>query len=165
MNHHRRAGFVIPLILCAAPALAEVPPPVVTSGGGSASGTNVRVYTSIGQPMASEMGIGIWYVVSAMNDGPVSDVPAMAPVNKLGQNAPNPFNPSTTIAFSLAESGKVRLGLYNLKGAMVAELLDREMPAGEHSLVFRPTRLPSGVYFYRLETGSFSQTRRLMLLK
>jgi len=88
----------------------------------------------------------------------------------LAQNLPNPFNPSTRIAFSLAEASRVRLIVYDAGGRRMAVLLDENCEAGEHELIWngradsgRP--VPSGLYFYRIETDRFEQTRKMVLLK
>lgn len=83
----------------------------------------------------------------------------------LEQNYPNPFNPSTTIRFALPKSEYVTLKIYNLLGKEVATLADGYYSAGEYKVEWVATDLPSGVYFYRLQSGSFNTTRKLMLLK
>ncbi len=83
----------------------------------------------------------------------------------LNQNSPNPFNPQTAISFSLAAAGRVNLNVYNARGQLVQTLVDDEMPAGAHTVQFNASRLASGVYFYRLNAGSFNETRRMVLLK
>jgi hypothetical protein len=84
---------------------------------------------------------------------------------ELSANYPNPFNPSTTIGFDLPEAAKVRLAVYDMLGREVALLADEERPAGQHSVRFDAGRLSSGMYIYRLQAGSFTQTKKLMLLK
>jgi photosystem II stability/assembly factor-like uncharacterized protein len=83
----------------------------------------------------------------------------------LKQNYPNPFNPSTTIAFSLSHSGYVTLKVSNLLGAEVATVLVGNLTAGSHSVGWNAANFPSGVYFYRLQTGESIQTKKLLLLK
>ncbi len=83
----------------------------------------------------------------------------------LMQNYPNPFNPSTTIRFDLPEAAKVRLVVYDMLGREVAVLADGERPAGQHSVRFDAAKLTSGMYIYRLQTGQFTQTKKLMLVK
>jgi WD40 repeat protein len=83
----------------------------------------------------------------------------------LFQNYPNPFNPSTTIGFSLPSRSRVTLRVYNVIGQLVSTLVDGELTPGSHSTAFDGTGLPSGVYLYRLTAGSFSETKRLVLLK
>lgn len=83
----------------------------------------------------------------------------------LQQNYPNPFNPSTTITFTLPQRERVRLEIFNLLGERVATLLDEVRAAGVHSVAWQPQSLPSGTYLYRLETKSYSLTRKLVLLR
>lgn len=83
----------------------------------------------------------------------------------LDQNFPNPFNPSTTIRFSIPASGNVTLKVYNLLGMEVATLVNGELSAGTHRVTFDAANLPSGVYFYRIDAGSFSDVRKMALLK
>jgi len=95
----------------------------------------------------------------------VSAVDAVVGEFALEQNYPNPFNPLTTIAFSLAERSAVRLAVYDLTGREVASLLNEEKDAGKYALTFDAGALPTGVYFYRLEAGSFAAVRKLILMK
>jgi hypothetical protein len=83
----------------------------------------------------------------------------------LSQNYPNPFNPSTTIRFALPKSGHVELKIYNTLGQEVATLVNEEKVAGTYSMQWNASRVASGVYFYQLKAGEFSQTRKLLLLK
>ncbi len=83
----------------------------------------------------------------------------------LMQNYPNPFNPTTTINFAIPKQAKVQLAVYNVIGEKVTELVNQEMSAGIHSVNFNATSLGSGVYFYRLTSGSFAETKKLLLLK
>ncbi len=83
----------------------------------------------------------------------------------LSQNFPNPFNPSTTIRYTLAHRSHVHLAVLNLLGARVAELVDGEVGAGCHEVIFSGTKLASGVYLYRLTAGDFVQSRRMIVLK
>lgn len=100
---------------------------------------------------------------------PVGATPAER--NFLAQNVPNPFNPSTTIAYSLSGAGSVRLRIYDVAGRQVRTLLDEQRsPAGQAEVVWdgrndRGAAVASGVYFYRLEAGSFVSTRKMVLLK
>ncbi len=84
---------------------------------------------------------------------------------ELAQNFPNPFNPTTHIAFNLQKRGQVRLAVYDVLGREVATLVNRSMEMGAHSVVFDGSDLASGVYFYRLESGDFSVTQKMVLMK
>lgn len=84
---------------------------------------------------------------------------------KLYQNYPNPFNPSTTIAYQLKANTFVSLKVYDVLGREVATLVNDREQAGTHEVKFDASDLSSGVYFYRLQAESFTQTRKLMILK
>ncbi len=83
----------------------------------------------------------------------------------LEQNYPNPFNPSTMISFALPHDSHVRLTVYNALGQIVRVLVDQYENAGNYRLTFDGSGLSSGLYFYRLDAGSYSQTKKMMLLK
>jgi hypothetical protein len=83
----------------------------------------------------------------------------------LSQNYPNPFNPTTKITFSLLKDGFTTLAVYNVLGQKVATLLEQQIPAGEQTVVFNASQLSSGVYFYKLQSGSYLQIRKMILMK
>ena len=83
----------------------------------------------------------------------------------LYQNYPNPFNPTTTIRFELKESGQTVLKIYDLLGKEVFRLVDEELPAGSYKVTFDANFLPSGIYFYRLESSGFNKVRKMILLR
>ena len=83
----------------------------------------------------------------------------------LGQNFPNPFNPTTEINYRLAAAGRVALKVYDVLGRTVATLVDEREEAGKYSVTFNASSLPSGVYIYRLTDGSYSKIKKMMLLK
>jgi hypothetical protein len=78
---------------------------------------------------------------------------------------PNPFNPATTIAFDLPRSSTVRLDVYNVLGQRVATLVDGELPAGAHEILWEASSVGSGVYFARIVTGENTATTKMVLLK
>jgi hypothetical protein len=84
---------------------------------------------------------------------------------ELSQNYPNPFNPTTTIPFKLNEASRVQLVVYSMNGQIVAELLNKNLSAGEHSVNFDATNLPSGIYIYRLQSSNTVLTKKMTLLK
>ena len=84
---------------------------------------------------------------------------------ELSQNYPNPFNPSTTICFNLPQAGYVKLTLFNILGQEVKTLVNESKESGVHTINFDATELNSGIYIYKLESGSFTQTRKMTLVK
>jgi hypothetical protein len=95
--------------------------------------------------------------------------PPPEPGGVLHQNAPNPFNPGTRIAFDLNLPARARVAIYDIRGRLVDELLDRELPPGPHSVSWNgksgTNPVASGVYYYVLETGGHRYTRRMVLAR
>jgi CubicO group peptidase (beta-lactamase class C family) len=83
----------------------------------------------------------------------------------LEQNYPNPFNPSTNIKYNVPENGFVKLAVYNLVGEEVDVLVNGQVNAGFYEIEFDASKLPSGVYIYRLTAGSFTNSKKMLLLK
>jgi len=99
-----------------------------------------------------------------------SPVPGAGSRWALRQNAPNPFNPSTEISFTLAEAGRAELQVFSLRGQNVRRLVAGSLEAGDHSVTWdgrddSGARVPSGVYFYKLTAGDFEGMQRMVLLK
>jgi carboxypeptidase family protein/type IX secretion system substrate protein len=86
-------------------------------------------------------------------------------VYSLDQNYPNPFNPYTTIQFGLPEANWVEIGLYNILGQRVMQLVNSYRQAGHHKVTFDASKLASGIYFYRIEAGEFVKSHKMVLLK
>ncbi|MDD4147588.1 MAG: FlgD immunoglobulin-like domain containing protein, partial [Candidatus Cloacimonetes bacterium] len=91
-------------------------------------------------------------------------------VTALNGNFPNPFNPETTINFSLKEAGNVKLNIFNIKGQLIRTLVNAPMNAGKHQMVWNGkdnngTSVSSGLYLYRMEAGSYRSTKKMMLMK
>ena len=102
--------------------------------------------------------------VGTTNATPSADA-AVITEYALHQNYPNPFNPTTEITFDLVKDGQVKLSVYNLLGQEVAEVVNRTMDSGRHSIMFTADELPSGVYLYRLEAGEFTSQKKMVLIK
>lgn len=81
------------------------------------------------------------------------------------QNFPNPFNPSTVINYSVKDAGLVKVKIYDILGSEVAELVNETKEAGNHSVRFNASRLPSGVYIYTLESNGFFASNKMLLIK
>ena len=101
----------------------------------------------------------------AMNDARPAFDSSVPATFKLAQNHPNPFNPSTLIAFSIPEEAHVRLSVYDMQGRQVASLLNGTRSAGNHEVRWEPQGLASGLYLYRIEAGSYTASKVLHLLK
>jgi hypothetical protein len=83
----------------------------------------------------------------------------------LSQNYPNPFNPSTVISYRVAHLGNVTVKVFDMLGREIATLVNEVKAAGSYTVTFNAINLPSGVYFYRLQAGSFTETKKLVLLR
>ena len=84
---------------------------------------------------------------------------------KLGQNYPNPFNPSTTIQFSLSVASQVSLKIYNIAGQLMTTLVESELSQGNHAYTWHAAEMGNGIFFYTLKSGSFSETKSMILMK
>jgi hypothetical protein len=129
---------------------------------------NTSVYSVMvhaGYLFVGTSGGGIWRYKSGEY---VTAVPSTEPNPAgyaLAQNYPNPFNPSTTISFSIPSRSFVTLKIFDVMGREVSTVVSQEMPAGSYSRQWNATGYPSGVYFYRLHAGPFSQTMKLAVIK
>ncbi|MEE4311703.1 MAG: T9SS type A sorting domain-containing protein [candidate division KSB1 bacterium] len=83
----------------------------------------------------------------------------------LMQNYPNPFNPTTSIGFTLAKPGQTSIKVYNIMGQKVATLVDNKLIAGNHRIIFEGKNLASGIYFYKIKSGGFTDVRKMMFMK
>ena len=101
-----------------------------------------------------------FYNISAVDNQVASNISY-----SLGQNYPNPFNPSTIISFTAPQTGLVTLKVYNLLGQEVATLINKVLPANNYKINFDGRNLTSGVYFYTIKAGSFSATKKMLLVK
>jgi hypothetical protein len=83
----------------------------------------------------------------------------------LDQNFPNPFNPTTTIWYEIAKEGFVKLSVYNVLGKEISNLVNEVQSPGKYEVKFDGRNLSSGIYFYQLNAGNYSATKKLMLMK
>ena len=96
----------------------------------------------------------------------VNDLSTNQPTKySLEQNYPNPFNPTTKINYSIPHSEFVSLKVFNVLGEEVADLVNEDKPAGSYSASFDASKLSSGIYFYKITTGSFSESKKMILIK
>ena len=108
-----------------------------------------------------QVSINVWYEDFC----PPADAQDIPVDFTLGQNFPNPFNPSTSIEFNLPETAETSLKVYSLNGELVATLVNGMMSSGAHTVNFDASALTSGMYFYTLESKGLSQTRKMVLVK
>jgi len=144
------------------------------SDGSNTWVAEVNLYAGIGKGLAlgsdlSLYAVGMFYysVLKYSQSVPtgveqISEIPEKF---NLGQNYPNPFNPTTTISFSVPSSGITSLKIYDVLGNEVATLVNEEKPAGNYEVNFNASSLSSGTYFYKLQAGSFIETKKMILLK
>jgi hypothetical protein len=115
-------------------------------------------------------GPGIWWfgydsitgTITSGIDGVADATPSAFTV---AQNTPNPFNPSTTISFTLAKTGKVSIDIFNISGQKVDTLVNTTMNAGNHTATWNASKNSAGVYFYTVKSGDYSRTMKMTLLK
>ncbi|MDE2998489.1 MAG: T9SS type A sorting domain-containing protein [Gemmatimonadota bacterium] len=134
------------------------------------------VFRTSGTPVSSDFQVsesvlvGVDGAVDMLHHAEIGNLKPLPDRFSLEQNMPNPFNPSTAIGYQLPEAGMVRLAIYNLIGQEVRVLVNERRNAGTFTATWDGTdalgrRVASGVYLYRIQAGSFSATRRMLLLK
>lgn len=109
--------------------------------------------------------LAIKFLDSAMSLPTGINTPLNVPDYKLNQNFPNPFNPSTSIVFSLPANSFTKLKVFDVAGKEVIALVNENLSAGVHEINFNVSNLATGIYFYKLETENFSSTKKMMLIK
>lgn len=105
---------------------------------------------------------GLWY--TNLQPGSVDPINSINSF-ELYQNFPNPFNPTTKISWQSLISGRHTLKIYDLLGDVITTLFDEERPAGNYDITFDASSLASGVYFYKLQIGSYAEIRKMILLR
>ena len=128
---------------------------------------NVKVIAWVQDDGDGEVLNSEWALVGTGMETGINGAP---PVFSLAQNHPNPFNPATTIRFNLAEAQTVNLTVYSVDGRQIANLVDEAMPAGQHEAIWMGRDdsgrlVAAGTYIYRLQTGAFTEMKRMLLLK
>jgi hypothetical protein len=118
----------------------------------------------------NDAGIGSYALIDDIGFGGavgVEDRNNSTALNKfeLEQNYPNPFNPSTNISYRINKAGNVSLKVYNVLGNEVATLVDEYKPAGSYTIKFNASNISSGIYFYKLTAGNYSEIKKMTLLK
>jgi hypothetical protein len=182
MKHKLRcvkfAGLVLAVSIAAASATTyRLRSGVMGAGGAPASNAQWSANSTLGQPTpigegtspGGEVEAGFWGTVVALTPTGVEVVPE-PPANRLDQNYPNPFNPATTIRYSVAQAGDVNITIFNVRGQRVKQLVDRHRAPGRYAATWEGVNdtgqtVASGVYFYRIQIGSFSDVKKMVILK
>ncbi|MCE5250286.1 T9SS type A sorting domain-containing protein [bacterium] len=113
---------------------------------------------------------GTWYLAEDSFKGIITNAPTAVDENApaaftVKQNSPNPFNPSTTISFTIPEAGNVSVDVFNVAGQKIDTIASEFMSAGSHSITWNASGFSAGVYFYTVKSGEFSRTMKMTLLK
>lgn len=95
----------------------------------------------------------------------ISQIEEIATTYSLAQNFPNPFNPTTNISFSLPKAGFVNISVYDITGKLVQELVNNNMSAGKYNTTWDADNFASGVYFYKIQSGDFTEMKKMSLIK
>jgi hypothetical protein len=121
----------------------------------------------IGSRRGTAWGYSLWeFSVFKAGSGVLDVPPNQLPLGyQLQQNHPNPFNPTTSIRYSLPLAAKVTLNVFNTLGQVVATLVDAVQDAGSYDVQFDGSNVTSGVYYYRIVAGDFSATKKMLLMK
>jgi len=149
---------------------------VVGAAGGKMQAAGVRSKGTLAQPTPIGVGTesattiyaGYWAIWSETVTGVVTEPAALT--NRLFQNYPNPFNPTTTIKFASAQTGRVDISIYNVQGQRVRQLVSETRQPGIHTVTWDGRsdlgqQVASGVYFCRLQLQSFTQVKKMVILK
>jgi hypothetical protein len=149
---------------------------VIGAGGGPAAGTGNNFNGTLGQPTPIGQGsnnlttidAGYWAQVRPWI--PTGTTTPVVLRNELFQNYPNPFNPTTTVEYTLAQALFVEIEIFNVRGQKVKTLVNETRPPGRHRVQWNGNndaglRVASGVYFYRIRAGSYTDVKKLVLLK
>ncbi|MCF7920701.1 MAG: T9SS type A sorting domain-containing protein [Candidatus Cloacimonetes bacterium] len=136
-------------------AITQFTAPVVTQD------TDYQVTLSVSDGQFTVLDT-VLVTVNYVNQAQETELPA---VTELFGAFPNPFNPETNVAFSLNEDSRVNISIFNIRGQKVAELIDEQLPAGYHNIIWQADNNPSGVYFLKMQTGDYQKINKTLLLK
>ena len=150
---------------------------VLGAAGSPTTGGDYMSKGTLGQSLATgtcgspddTLYAGFWKSYLMTFPTAVSEVPEPL-VNKLYQNYPNPFNPTTTIKYTIAQKDPVQITIYNVSGQIVKRLVEEHKPEGRYQVVWNGTTdrgemVASGIYFYLIRIGSFTDAKKMVILK
>jgi hypothetical protein len=138
---------------------------VSTTGDVNGDGYSDVIVGAWGSEANGRIAAGKAYIYFIYQSGTYVEVDDIINNYSLNQNYPNPFNPTTTINYQIPELSFVTLKIYDVLGSEIIILVNEEKPVGIYEVEFNATALPSGIYFYRLQAGSFVETKKMILMK
>ncbi len=166
---------IFSLVLIAQMAFAQnqIPFSVLSSGGEKSSGAGYLLSGTVGESFigktvnaANQHNVGFWYVYKQSTITEVEREEETIPtVFKLEQNYPNPFNPSTVIRYQIPVVSKVNFKIYDILGNEITVLVNEEKEPGYYEVKFNALNYASGIYIYRIQTESFVNTKKMLLIK
>ena len=137
----------------------------------SSAWTYDKVFTSVGNFQyycvihGSTGGVGMSGIIRVISSTGIKENAVQPDRFLVEQNYPNPFNPTTTIRYVLPQNGLVTVKVFNILGKELATVVNGEESAGSHEIQFDAANLTSGIYFYRIQNGNFTQTKKMLVLK
>jgi len=150
----------------------QIPISVISSGGERQSNANYVITGTLGQVSAGlstttsfKLQSGFWHLYYQDVVVNVEEEDLLPLTYKLEQNYPNPFNPSTIIKFAVPERTRVLIKIYDILGGEVSTLVNEELDAGRYEKTFNAAALSTGVYIYRIQAGSYVNTKKMLLIK
>jgi hypothetical protein len=172
---YRVLTLILLLLLIASVTLAQnkIPVSVLSSGGEKSASAEFILSSTVGESFigktinaTNQQNVGFWYVYKQSTITVVEEEQELLPTEfKLEQNFPNPFNPATTIKYAVPIKSNVLIKIYNIVGEEVAKLVNEEKDQGWYSLVFESSGLASGIYIYRMQAGTYVNTKKMILVK
>ena len=150
----------------------QIPISVINSGGERQSNANYVITGTLGQVSVDlstttnfNMQSGFWHLYYQDVVVNVEDEDILPLTYKLEQNYPNPFNPSTIIKFAVPERTRVLIKVYDILGGEITTLVNEELDAGWYEKTFDASALSTGVYIYRIQAGSYVNTKKMLMIK
>jgi hypothetical protein len=150
----------------------QIPFSVISSGGERQSNANYVITGTLGQVNVDQstttsfkLQSGFWYLYYQDVIVNVEEEDLLPLTYKLEQNYPNPFNPSTIIKFAVPERTRVQIKVYDILGGEITTLVNEELEAGWYEKTFDASTLSTGVYIYRIQAGSYVNTKKMLLIK
>ncbi len=150
----------------------KIPFSVLSSGGERQSNANYVITGTLGQANTDlstttnfRLQSGFWHLYYQDVVVNVEDEDILPLTYKLEQNYPNPFNPSTVIKFAVPQRTRVLVKIYDILGGELSTLVNEELDAGWYEETFNATALSTGVYIYRIQAGTYVNTKKMLLIK